>query len=143
MLNFATVFATDLIMKADRDYTSYTFWITLLVILGLIGVSQLPAFQVGGAFIKRVNILSDVLPREDSVEGAKRTNESLFDTVMLAQIEAEALSAMDSLAASSGSETDSFEVRERTQHWNVTGDADMGRVAGARRSKPVWNRDSR
>ncbi len=129
MLNFATVFATDLIMKADRDYTSYTFWITLLVILGLIGVSQLPAFQVGGAFIKRVNILSDVLPREDSVEGAKRTNESLFDTVMLAQIEAEALSAMDSLAASSGSETDSFEVRERTQHWNVTGDADMGRVA--------------
>lgn len=105
-------------MNSNRDYTSYTFWVTLLVIIGLIGVSQLPAFNVGEAFVKRVNILSDVLPREDSVPGARNT-ESLFDTVMLAQIEAEALSAMDSMGQSPSSVTDSVEVQQRTQHWNL------------------------
>ena len=105
-------------MDSNRDYTSYTFWVTLLVIIGLIGISQLPAFNLGGAFIKRVNILSDVLPREDSVPGPGN-NESLFDTVMLAQIEAEALSAMDSATQSSSSGSDSVEVQQRTQHWNL------------------------
>ncbi len=118
-------------MNSNRDYTSYTFWITLLVIIGLIGVSQLPAFNLGGAFIKRVNILSDGLPREDSLPGP-RNNESLFDTVMLAQIEAEALSAMDSASQSSSSGIDSLGVQQRTQHWNL-GEGIDGR-RGARMS---------
>ena len=60
------------------------------MVVGLIGVSQLPAFDLAGTFIKRVNILSDVLPREDSIP-EKENAESVFDTMLLAQIEAEAL----------------------------------------------------
>ena len=101
-------------MNPNRDCTSYAFWITLWVVVGLIGVSQLPAFDLAGTFIKRVNILSDVLPREDSIP-EKENAESVFDTMLLAQIEAEALSQMDSTARLSETSSGTNAPQEQTQ----------------------------
>ena len=106
-------------MNPNRDCTSYAFWITLWVVVGLIGVSQLPAFDLAGTFIKRVNILSDVLPREDSIP-EKENAESVFDTMLLAQIEAEALSQMDSTARLSETSSGTNAPQEQTQHWNLS-----------------------
>lgn len=45
-----------------RDYTHYAFITALLLVAVMLGISQIPAFELGGLFFKKINILSEVLP---------------------------------------------------------------------------------
>ncbi len=79
-------------MKPDRNYLSSVFWITLAVILLLGVISLLPGRHIAGLYIKPVNILSDVIDREEDLPAVKA--EPIFDTTLLATSEAEVLDAM-------------------------------------------------
>lgn len=54
-------------MSDNRDYTSYSFRITFLVIAILLVVSLVPPFSIGSVHFKRTNILSDIITFEDAV----------------------------------------------------------------------------
>lgn len=67
-------------MKQKRDYLGSSFTLTLLVVLILVGVSFLPYFGVGKQFLKKVNILSDLFPRDELPE---ELPDLYFDTTFL------------------------------------------------------------
>ncbi|MCC8019822.1 MAG: hypothetical protein LIO85_08645 [Rikenellaceae bacterium] len=48
-----------------RDYTRYSFYLTILVMVGLLGISRIPAFTVAGVKFKRANIVSDLYRYDD------------------------------------------------------------------------------
>lgn len=59
-----------------KDYTRYSFKITALVIVLMLGVSLIPAFTIGGVRFKRTNIFSDLYKFSDekSFEGEAKIN---------------------------------------------------------------------
>lgn len=48
-----------------RDYTKYSFYLSLMVLTGLLGISRIPAFTAGGVKFKRANIVSDIYRYDD------------------------------------------------------------------------------
>ncbi len=48
-----------------RDYTKYSFYLSILVVIGLLGISRIPAFTVAGVKFKRANIISDLYRYDD------------------------------------------------------------------------------
>lgn len=53
----------------EKDYTKYSFRITALVIVLMLGISFIPAFSVGGVKFKRTNIISDLYTFDDEEGG--------------------------------------------------------------------------
>lgn len=57
-------------MSAEKDYTKYSFWITVFVVVMMLGLSFIPPFSIGGIHFRRTNILSDLMTFPgDSVAG--------------------------------------------------------------------------
>lgn len=57
-------------MSAEKDYTKYSFRVTALVVVMMLGISFVPPFSIGGVRFKRTNILSDIITiGNDSIVG--------------------------------------------------------------------------
>ncbi|MDD3108222.1 MAG: hypothetical protein PHV49_03315 [Alistipes sp.] len=72
-------------MDCKNDYTRRTFMITALVVVILVGISQIPRFKVGDLSLKKINILSDLF-KEDFYPSPEEN--LYFDTTFLAEGEA-------------------------------------------------------
>ena len=72
-------------MSSQRDYTSYSFLTTILVIAAMAGLSQLPRFKLGSLTFKRTNILADIIKQEESpelLEAAKNNARTELDKML-------------------------------------------------------------
>lgn len=72
-------------MNPKKDHTSYSFIITLIVVLLLLIISFVPPFDLGSIRFKRANIISDLVKFKDSVT-VKAPREEL-DTSFLADLD--------------------------------------------------------
>ncbi len=82
-------------MSDQKDYTFRSFGITAMVIILLLGVSFVPGFRVGKTYIKRANIVSDLIHVEDSA--GKLMADAYFDTTFLGEsVEATSAERIDS-----------------------------------------------
>lgn len=50
-----------------KDYTKYSFYITALVVVILLGISFVPPFSMGGINFKRANIISEIYQFDDKI----------------------------------------------------------------------------
>lgn len=48
-------------MASNNNYTAYTFWLALIVIVILFGISLVPGWNVGDIALKRTNIVSEII----------------------------------------------------------------------------------
>ena len=101
-------------MSSQRDYTSYSFLTTILVIAAMAGLSQLPRFKLGSLTFKRTNILADIIKQEESPELLEA--DQYFDTTFLN--EAAAMKVIDS--ATRSAERDTLSLPEaKLEEWNI------------------------
>ena len=104
-------------MSSQRDYTSYSFLTTILVIAAMAGLSQLPRFKLGSLTFKRTNILADIIKQEESPELLEA--DQYFDTTFLN--EAAAMKVIDS--ATRSAERDTLSLPEaKLEEWNIATD---------------------
>ena len=68
-------------MSSQRDYTSYSFLTTILVIAAMAGLSQLPKFKLGSLTFKRTNILADIIKQDEGADPAA----VVFDSISAAK----------------------------------------------------------
>ncbi len=66
----------------EKRYTTYSFWITLLVILFLGAAGLIRSFSIGGIFFKRVNIISDLVKFPDDTLAPSRTVQRLDESFL-------------------------------------------------------------
>ncbi len=65
-------------MNHKKDYTSYSFLLTVAVIAILLLAGLLPSFHIAGVKIKRVNILSDVYSPEETLDTLREYSDTAF-----------------------------------------------------------------
>ena len=62
-------------MSAEKNYTKYSFLVTLLVIVMMLGLSFVPPFTIGDLHFKRTNILSELITiGDDSLSSEEADN---------------------------------------------------------------------
>lgn len=107
-------------MPAEKDYTKYSFLVTILVVVMMLGLSFIPPFNIGSVRFKRTNILSDILKiGNDSLKVNYFDDSS--DHLFLEEMErreAEQQRIADSIAA-----LKLKPAKPQEQSWNIDGDA--------------------
>lgn len=124
-------------MAAEKDYTKYSFRVTALVIVLMLGLSFIPPFSIGSVRFKRANILSDLISFPGDSSAGKEFDDSA-DRLFLDEIERREaeLHEVDTVTLAAATvPVESTEPREQT--WNI-GAGEPGETV-AQVSQPVVN----
>lgn len=70
-------------MSNKRDYTSYSFYVAIIVVVIMLAINFIPRLNIGNTTLKRTNIISDIVKEKDS--SALVGSEVYSDTSFLAE----------------------------------------------------------
>ncbi len=115
-------------MAVEKDYTKYSFKVTALVIVLMLGLSFVPPFSICGVRFKRTNILSDLISFPGDSSAGKAFDDSA-DRLFLDEIERREaeLQAVDTITVAQvveqpAEQTSKQSTGPREQTWNIGSD---------------------
>lgn len=75
------------VLRVEKDYTKYSFRITFLVILIMLGISLIPPFTIGGRSFRRANIISSIYEFGDEAGPGKEAVINAADKAFIKEME--------------------------------------------------------
>lgn len=103
-------------MPAEKDYTTYSFRVTAIVIVMMLGLSFIPPFTIGNLRFKRTNIISDLITIGKDTLSADEFDDSA-DRPFLEEIERREAELKEAGVLSGARHLKPKETNE--QSWNI------------------------
>lgn len=129
-------------MSAEKNYTKYSLWVTLLVIIMMLGLSFIPPFTVGDLRFKRTNILSELLTIGNDSTAGKELDESA-DRLFIEEMERREAEQREAEKISLDSVASATAAPSREQSWELASNIGVGATVADTRVEPaVMNGES-